>query len=118
MKWVSTIPSVGAGNLVICYLLRWTVWLLVHAASGTGSDRELEPRVVSYRATSCGPHELDVAEPVVFAVANLDGHVQFAAVVGDEKSRGARWNGSEPVLHAGGGPGQRSGGRQHAPPRR
>src|SRR2546428_6340656 len=52
-------------------------------------------------ATSCGPHELDVAEPVVFAVANLDGHVQFAAVVGDEIPRGARWNRSEHVIDAG-----------------
>src|SRR5712692_7100043 len=112
MKWVSTIPSVGAGNLVICYLLRWTAWLLVHAASGTGSERELEPRVVAYRATSCGPHELDVAEPVVFAVANLDGHVQFAAVVGDEKPRGARWNRSEHVLDAGDVRERRGGDRQ------
>jgi hypothetical protein len=31
------------------------------------------------------PHELDVAEPVVLAVANLDGHVQVAAVGGVKK---------------------------------
>src|SRR2546421_5023177 len=36
MKWVSTIPSAGAGNLVICCLLWLSAGLPVHAASGAG----------------------------------------------------------------------------------
>ena len=39
-------------------------------------DREPELRVVSCAARLRAPHELDVAEPLVFAVPNLNGHMQ------------------------------------------